>query len=534
MAQIKKSKKGLIIAICAVLVVAIVVVSVVVVQANSAKTQVTLTDISTGSIDEVVEGTGTISAGAEKSYKTQLVATVKEVLVQVGDHVKAGDVLATFDTSALDEQIRSLSASYDSAKASYDSAVQSQQTAEKNLKATESQISTLEAEKDRLENAVANTDVGALVSGAVSGVMADVSDSLSKLISDSSTVSQILSVVSEELARQIAAGNTDAESITQAIVQAVQKALPNLDLDADSLTDAILQAVADVDWNGMVQQVTQSDAAQLASAEVQLAALYAQKEIYKAQSGDTLVSAQKSVVDTAASALESVQAQADSMSAGWTAAFDGVITACDLVAGQQTTLMSQGITLQNTDSLTVTISLGKYDALKVKEGMPASVNNGQYEGVVSFVSPTASGGDTSGLLDSVGSMAGISGLSSLGASGAGVECQVTVTNPDDALIIGFDTDVTISVGNHENIVVIPIESLVLEKTGSYVWVYNEEDSTISKVQIETGATSDTQYEVTDGLQAGDQIVSAPSALNLAEDETENIKVKVVDKLSDEA
>ena len=254
----------------------------------------------------------------------------------------------------------------------------------------------------------------------------------------------------------------------------------------------------------------------------------------KYSSGDTLVSAQKSVVDTAASALESMQAQADSMSAGWTAAFDGVITACDLVAGQQTTLMSQGITLQNTDSLTVTISLGKYDALKVKEGMPASVNNGQYEGVVSFVSPTASGGDTSGLLDSVGSMAGISGLSSLGASGAGVECQVTVTNPDDALIIGFDTDVTISVGNHENIVVIPIESLVLEKTGSYVWVYNEEESTISKVQIETGATSDTQYEVTDGLQAGDQIVSAPSALNLAEDETENIKVKVVDKLSDEA
>ena len=102
------------------------------------------------------------------------------------------------------------------------------------------------------------------------------------------------------------------------------------------------------------------------------------------------------------------------------------------------------------------------------------------------------------------------------------------------MIIGFDADVTISVGNHEIIVVIPIESLVLEKTGSYVWVYNEEESTISKVQIETGATSDTQYEVTDGLQAGDQIVSAPSALNLAEDETENIKVKVVDKLSDEA
>ena len=75
---------------------------------------------------------------------------------------------------------------------------------------------------------------------------------------------------------------------------------------------------------------------------------------------------------------------------------------------------------------------------------------------------------------------------------------------------------------------------MLEKTGSYVWLYNDEDSTISKVQITTGATSDTLYEVTDGLQAGDKIVTAPSALNVDEDETENIKVKVVDKLSDES
>lgn len=534
MAQIKKSKKGLIIAICAVVAAAIVIAAVVIVQANSAKTEVTLTDITTGNIDEVVEGTGTISAGAEKTYKTELTATVKEVFVQVGDRVSAGDQLATFDTSGLDEQIASLKASYNSAKASYNSAVQAQKTAESNEAAADKQIASLQAEVTRLEKAVANTNVSALISSSVSNVMADISSNLSDLVDDSSTVSQILSVVSDEIARQIAAGNTDAASITNAIVAAVQKQLPDLGLDEDTLTQAIENAVKSVDWNGMVKQVTESDAAKLASAEVQLAALKAQKALYKVQADMSTVSAQKSVMDTAASALETMQAQADSMSAGWTADFDGVITACDLAAGQQTTLLSSGITLQNTDSLTVTISLGKYDALKVKEGMPATVGSGQYEGVVSFVAPTASGGDTSGLLDSVGSMAGISGLSSLGASGAGVECRVTVTNPDASLIIGFDTDVSISVGNHENIVVVPIESLVLEKTGSYVWLYNDEDSTISKVQITTGATSDTLYEVTDGLQAGDKIVTAPSALNVDEDETENIKVKVVDKLSDES
>ena len=100
--------------------------------------------------------------------------------------------------------------------------------------------------------------------------------------------------------------------------------------------------------------------------------------------------------------------------------------------------------------------------------------------------------------------------------------MVSVDNPDENIIAGFDADVTIAVGDHQNIVTVPIESIVLQKTGTYVYLYNEEDKTVSKTLIETGAVSDSAYEVKSGIKAGDKIVSTPSS----DDEEDTFEVKV--------
>ena len=120
-------------------------------------------------------------------------------------------------------------------------------------------------------------------------------------------------------------------------------------------------------------------------------------------------------------------------------------------------------------------------------------------------------------------MAGISGLSSLTASGAGVEVQVGVNNPDDNIIVGFDADVEIGVGDYQGIITVPIESIVLEKTGTYVYLYNEEEGTVTKTLIETGAVSDSVYEVRSGLKTGDKIVATPTSDY--EEDTFEVKVK---------
>ena len=519
MAKVKKSKKGLIATISVVLAVVIIITSVVIVKIKTDKTEVTLTEISTGSISETVEGTGTITAGAVKDYKVQAVANVKEVYVKTGDRVKEGDLLASFDTESLDAQIKTLESSYNSAKASYNNAVKNQKTAKSNLSNTDKQIKALEKKKEQIKNSLTNKTAKSSASvqtystydaSSLGDVLSKIAEELQKITDDVETLTKLLQTITDEIINQIENGNIDPDKIAQAVADAVSKlieqGLDGLKIDKEEILEIIKSAIKSVDWQKIVKQITDSDSVALASTEIQLASLYAQKAVFKTQADGTLVSAQKTALESTKSALDVVKSQSESMRIGWKASFDGVITSCDLVAGEQTSLLSKGIRLENTDSLTVTISLGKQDAQKVKVGMPVKVDNGNFEGEVTFVSPTASGGAGSSILDSVGSIAGVSGLSSLTSSGAGVDCQITIKNPDSSLIVGFDTDVSISTGEYNDIVVVPIESLVLEKTGSYVYLYNEAESTVKKVQIETGATSDTIYQVVSGINAGDKIV----------------------------
>ena len=541
MAKVKKSKKGLIATISVVLAVVIIITSVVIVKIKTDKTEVTLTEISTGSISETVEGTGTITAGAVKDYKVQAVANVKEVYVKTGDRVKEGDLLASFDTESLDAQIKTLESSYNSAKASYNNAVKNQKTAKSNLSNTDKQIKALEKKKEQIKNSLTNKTAKSSASvqtystydaSSLGDVLSKIAEELQKITDDVETLTKLLQTITDEIINQIENGNIDPDKIAQAVADAVSKlieqGLDGLKIDKEEILEIIKSAIKSVDWQKIVKQITDSDSVALASTEIQLASLYAQKAVFKTQADGTLVSAQKTALQSTKSALDVVKSQSESMRIGWKASFDGVITSCDLVAGEQTSLLSKGIRLENTDSLTVTISLGKQDAQKVKVGMPVKVDNGNFEGEVTFVSPTASGGAGSSILDSVGSIAGVSGLSSLTSSGAGVDCQITIKNPDSSLIVGFDTDVSISTGEYNDIVVVPIESLVLEKTGSYVYLYNEAESTVKKVQIETGATSDTIYQVVSGINAGDKIVTAPTSVELEDDQ----KVKVVDKLKE--
>lgn len=564
MATVKKSskKKKIIIAVAVVLVVAILGTVIGVTASANQKTAVTLTTIGTGEINETVSATGTVSAGTTKEYKVGAVATVKEVFVQTGDQVKEGDLLATFDTSSLDSQISDLKSTYNQARQNYLTAVDDQKTANANLADVNSQIKDLEKTVQKLGGETAYTTTTASVTRnttttttttttqpaqdptqpqetsssdttsttesvtyppTIEGVMdaiTDLVETITSLSDDVQQTNEMIRVVMEQVAAELESGNYSPDKIASAVGDAVSEAIQQgiidetkLIIDSGVAVDMIETAVSNINWSAVGQSIASDTSVQLATAELRLAALYAQQQIYKLTASDSTVYAKKQVMDTAKSALDSVEEAGAELEAGWTAAFDGTITACDLYPGEMTSLLSSGITLENLDTMVVTLSLGEYDIHKVKVGMPATITTayGTYSGEVLSKAPTATGGSDGSLLDSVGSMAGISGLSSLTSTGAGVEVQVSVENADENIIIGFDADVEIQVGDYTNIVVVPIESITLEKTGTYVYLYNEEDETVTKTLIETGAVSDSVYQVTSGLNVGDQIVATPSS-----------------------
>ena len=676
MATVKKSNtKKIVWAVIAVILVVAIVITSVVFAKRGKRTEVTLNTVSTNSITQTVSSTGQVSSGVKKEYKPGTVATVKKVYVEVGDKVKKGDKLASFDTSSLDSQVASLNSAYANSNASYQEAVQHQAEAAKQLSAinkniakTEKTLKKLQKAEQKKQNTTATTkkvtttttttttttqihwgsnttttttaattacnhtfdgryvdsnysghykvctkcgakvfeehhygsvqkfasgkdkenyhyykcaDCGYIkkeVHDFPSGVgtvtckvcgeakasgfnetsamvelaleqLQPVFDSLKQLGDASKQIVELLTGLTKDLAKiakdvdsltnaittvanvimyQISSGNWSTEKIADAVGKAVTAAIKQgmiEFIDSGAAVKMIETAVKSVNWKAIGKGIAESDNFGLASAQIQLAALYAQKEVYTITASASTVNAQKQAKDAAKKAYDTVKDARDDLAKGWTAEFSGVITTCDIESGSQTTALSTGITLENMKKRVVTISLGEYDVHKVKEGMAATVKTayGTYDGVVASIAPTATGGSQGSMLDSVGSMAGISGLSSLTNSGAGVECKVVVDHPDENIIVGFDADVEIVTGTYTDVPCVPIESIVLEKEGTYVYLYNEKDETVTKTKIETGATSDTSYEVTSGLSVGDRIVATPQT----DYEEDTFKVKVV-------
>lgn len=676
MATVKKSNtKKIVWAVIAVILVVAIVITSVVFAKSGKRTEVTLNTVSTNSISQTVSSTGQVSSGVKKEYKPGTVAIVKKVYVEVGDKVKKGDKLASFDTSSLDSQVASLNSAYANSNASYQEAVQHQAEAAKQLSAinkniakTEKTLKKLQKAKQKKQSTTATTkkvtttttttttttqihwgsnptttttaattacnhtfdgryvdsnysghykvctkcgakvfeehrygsvqkfasgkdkenyhyykcadcgyikkEVHDFQSGVgtvtckicgdakVSGFnetsamielaleqLQPVFDSLKQLGDASKQIVELLTGLTKDLAKiakdvdsltnaittvanaimyQISSGNWSAEKIADAVGKAVTAAIKQgmiEFIDSGAAVKMIETAVKSVNWKAIGKGIAESDNFGLASAQIQLAALYAQKEVYTITASASTVNAQKQAKDAAKKAYDTVKDARDDLAKGWTAEFSGVITTCDIESGSQTTALSTGITLENMKKRVVTISLGEYDVHKVKEGMAATVKTayGTYDGVVASIAPTATGGSQGSMLDSVGSMAGISGLSSLTNTGAGVECKIVVDHPDENIIVGFDADVEIVTGTYSSVPCVPIESIVLEKEGTYVYLYNEKDETVTKTKIETGATSDTSYEVTSGLSVGDRIVATPQT----DYEEDTFKVKVV-------
>ena len=157
MATVKKSKKKIIVPISIILVIAIVAGCIFGVTKSKSGEEVKLNTISTGDIYEKVSLTGDVTAGTSKDYKVGTVATVKSVNVKVGDQVKKGDVLATFDTTSLDSQVSSLQTSYNDALKNYNNAVKNQKTANNKASTYKKQIDAIEKKIAKLNKKIAKT-----------------------------------------------------------------------------------------------------------------------------------------------------------------------------------------------------------------------------------------------------------------------------------------------------------------------------------------------------------------------------------------
>jgi len=175
-----------------------------------------------------------------------------------------------------------------------------------------------------------------------------------------------------------------------------------------------------------------------------------------------------------------------------TADFDGVITLLSAVEGAATTGAQPVVTLQDTDNLKLAVSIGKYDANKIKLGQEAVVKSGnnQYKGKVSFINPAAQ--------------------KSVSASGTDTTLGIEIDILDKAadLKIDFDTDVDVLLGTVSNALKVPAEAIKSDKTGkNYVYIVNGNKA--SEKVVKLGLQSDMEVEIIEGIMEGDKVILNP-------------------------
>ena len=505
---LSKGKKTAVIvgAIAIVLVVALIVYFLVRPEPG---TPVTLVSVQKGDIQQELIATGTVESDNQTDFSLLEGTKVLSVNVKVGDHVKKGDVLATFDASSLSGKLSERRTAYNEALKTYNNSMTAASEAKTKLPQVNKEIKELEAKIEKLtKEANANKAM-------------QTTTSAQKETTEATTTPNTLQGQIQAIVDKLLGANGSASQIQKLINQLTQMANSGFDLSA----------------------MAGSSSTELIQAQMDLAQLKLQKTTLEAQQSNTLASTYRLVVDASKKSLDEMESMVASLKSGWIAQDDGVVTAVNIKAGEtyqgggassasnsfdissilqavsggtdinslMNTLTSLGsggnvgMTVENYGQFYVSFSLDKYDVLKIKTGMPAVITtaSGELEGEVSFISPVASSGGGLDLSSLAGSLTGAGTSSSIPA-------KVKIHNPDASVIIGVDVDVSIQTDEAKGATLIPLESLLVEEGKKYVFVYHEAEKTVTKKEVETGLVSDTMYQITSGVSAGEQIVKSPS------------------------
>lgn len=460
-----------------------------------------------GTLEDSISATGTVQSSDVSNVTTDLKYTVKTVNVQVGDSVEEGDVICTLDTSELEESIRKLQESLADAKAEaqkqYEKAQASLTEAEENVKSTYDDMKEAEDERDSAKSAYETA------AAAVKSYQAEVDAANADLLTK-------LNARQAALDAYTAAGGTvdeNGDPVTSATSEAASTAA-----DLSALADALVKANGE--YKSAEQTLKTAEAnlqtAQSASNYTSLSSAYNQAQTAYEQAKTTYENAIKTSEtaeesrDTAlenynkageSDELEELQSQLEKCTLK--AETSGKVTAVNATVGSA--IDGAAATIQDTDSLKISITIAEYDIDSVSEGMHAVITSdvidGEINGTLTQISPTASGG---------------------GSSSSTFSAEVTVDDENSGLLIGTNAKVQIIQSTTEDVFTVPLDAIEEKEDGtSVIYVQSGEENgepVFEEVQVVVGATNDYYAEVSGvDLEEG-MIVRASASLEEATEE----------------
>lgn len=488
-----KNKKKIIIIICVAAVIAVILLAVgrnARLLAQEAEAAVQTRALSTMTLADTVSVTGTVeSANSVRVYSPTAALAVKTVNVEVGDKVKAGDLLCELNTDTLEKDFEQSRAALNVAESTSGETIESSET--------------------KYENAVYNLNNG--LNMQINAANATVNSTAVAYAEADKKYNQALAGP-EKKAMDDKKAELDQAQAAYDAAYAVDPA------GADTANKKIVLDAAKAAYNtaaaaynaliGPLESAYKSArTAYYNAVEAQKAAVNAANqeiEAYKKAAESSKTAANN---DSQEIALEKLQMQLDQSKI--TSPIDGTVTAVNAVEGGP----SSGVlfVIENTDGLRIAATIKEYDVNRVKPGMTGNIQSDGtgdevYEGKLRSIAPAA-----------------VVQTSAAGAAGAGTgsdvefDAVVDVTSRNTGLKIGMNARVDIVLDQKDNVLAVPYDAVVENAAGEkvvYAAVQGEKGRmTYQEIPVITGMETDFYIEVSGkDLKEGMLIVTNPDAI----------------------
>lgn len=478
----KKIKKWKIAA--AVIVVAVIVRVIGGIFLGGGEEQAPMVDtaeVTEGNITSSLDTSGVIASEMTRVYASPVSAQVGGIPIVLGESVRKGEYLLTYDTASLQKSydIAELQAKAENA-ASSDTLAKSSESAG-DLAESAGEIRTLQSQIDAL-----NGEIEALQAQATGNELAgNKNTALNEEIAALSAESEaLLAQIADLEAKQAQGGLTESEKTT---LSALKKEQKSKEKSIEKKKKSMRKSLDLANSQTKIQAQLSQKSSQLAELQSKLAEAEAKNSAAEA---GILSEAQKANISYSRQATQlTLEQSADDLSkakAGVTADFDGIVTEIAVSSGTAVAEGTPLVTLASADDMCVEVLVSKYNLENLKTDQEAviSFQDKEYKGKINYISKIAQTTESGSAM---------------------VMVRVHIDAPDDALILGLDAKVMIQLGSAENVLLVPISAVNSDTTGDFV--YAVEEGVVVKKYVSTGMSSTEEIEIKSGLLQGEKVIT---------------------------
>ena len=493
-------------------------------MAKNAGTQMTRTEaVKKQSLIKSVGATGTVVSVDSKDLSVSLTnIEVKSVDVEVGDTVEAGQMLMSFDTSDIEENLED--AQTELSEAEQKNAL-SESDAARNVSDSELtkdfQVSSAQSKVDnaysQYQQAAGNCAQAKTTLESLKTAETQANDTCNTLKTSLDAAAQQLTEAQTayESAQSAAAADPDDSALASAL-SAAQSAYESAQSDYNSINAQYSEA------ENAYQAATANRTAQEAAvqqAESQVSSTYSdyndqlKSYDYTVAQQDSSVAKAKSSQSAAElgsdvseqeSKVEEYQSQLDE--GILYAPISGTVTAVNYEAGD-TYDGGTIITIQDCSSYEIEAEIGEYDISSIELGQEVLIKtdatgDDELKGSVTFISPTSTSSTQNSSTSASGSTAQ---TSSSGSDDVNYKVRISMEEPDEQLRLDMSASLSIVIEEHEDVLTVPYNAVWTDNDGnSFVTVTDGENT--EDVAVEVVMESNYYTEISaSGIKEGDMV-----------------------------